>query len=81
MRALNPRLQDAAAEIARKGVAIEVVEMQGRVAIEHLLKELLEEKEGMLEQGAVLLREAVNDLLMKYKVLKPTKRPALKAAR
>jgi hypothetical protein len=30
---------------------------------------------------AVLLREAVDDLLVKYKALKPTKRPALKAVR
>ena len=30
---------------------------------------------------AVLLREAVDDLLTKYKVLKPNKRTALKATR
>jgi predicted DNA-binding protein len=52
------------------------------IYLEHLRAEQLEALAAKAAlPKAVLLREAVDDLLVKYKVLKPTKRPALKAAR
>jgi hypothetical protein len=52
------------------------------IYLEHLRAEQLEALAARAElPKAVLLREAVDDLLMKYKVLKPNKRPALKAVR
>ena len=52
--------KQAAAEVAAEGVAVEVVEMERRVALEHLLEELLQEEERVLEQRAVLQGEAAD---------------------